>query len=87
MKEEDVYGPRGAFACPTGSAGHVHSAFPVTACVLRSAYRTEDEVAADVDVELMRKYERERLRYYYAIVECDSSATAASLYELCDGLV
>lgn len=32
-------------------------------------------------------YERERLRFYYAIVECDSAATAASLYKQCDGLV
>jgi len=40
-----------------------------------------------VDVEKLRKYERERLRYCYAIVECDSPATAASLYQQCDGLV
>ena len=32
-------------------------------------------------------YERERLRFYYAIVECDSAVTAASLYKQCDGLV
>ena len=32
-------------------------------------------------------YERERLRFYYAIVECDSAATAAGLYKQCDGLV
>lgn len=31
-------------------------------------------------------YERSRLRYFYAIVECDSPATGAQLYRECDGL-
>ena len=49
--------------------------------------RSDDEETAALDAEKLRVYERERLRFYYAIVECDSAATAASLYKQCDGLV
>ncbi len=34
----------------------------------------------------LRLYERSKLRYYYAIIECDSVASAARLYGECDGL-
>ena len=54
---------------------------------LRAAARSEDEETATLDAEKLRVYERERLRFYYAIVECDSAATAAGLYKQCDGLV
>ena len=40
----------------------------------------------DASRELMRQYERDRMRYYYAIVECDSADTARAVYQQCDGL-
>lgn len=40
----------------------------------------------EVDLERLRLYERSKLRWYYAIVECDSAATANTLYEECDGM-
>jgi hypothetical protein len=40
----------------------------------------------EVDNEQLRQYERDRLKYYYAIIECDSVKTAKSVYEQCDGL-
>ena len=53
----------------------------------------EEEENVDVDssnegfdpVEL-RKYELKKLKYYYAVVYCDSKETANSLYNECDGL-
>ncbi|KAF5837684.1 hypothetical protein DUNSADRAFT_4049 [Dunaliella salina] len=39
----------------------------------------------EVDKLRIRLYEQSKLRYYYAVAECDSAATASALYEACDG--
>ncbi|KAI1724115.1 hypothetical protein Ddc_05320 [Ditylenchus destructor] len=36
--------------------------------------------------EMIRAYQLERLRYFYAVCECDSEDTAIAIYEGCDGV-
>ncbi|KAI0348561.1 hypothetical protein BDW22DRAFT_103185 [Trametopsis cervina] len=49
----------------------------------RELHETGD--AEDYNEEALRKYQLERLRYYYAVVECDSVATASHLYDELEG--
>lgn len=45
----------------------------------------EEDKGEEVDSKTLRKYQLQRLRYYYAIVKCDSIATARNIYDSCDG--
>lgn len=46
---------------------------------------TLTEETSTFNQSALRRYQLERLRYYYAVIECDTVETAASIYLNCDG--
>ncbi|XP_078672840.1 ESF1 homolog [Branchiostoma floridae x Branchiostoma belcheri] len=46
----------------------------------------ETEQGSKYSTERLRRYQLNRLKYYYAVVECDSVQTSAAIYKQCDGL-
>lgn len=83
MAEEEVRGPQELTAKQKANAKH-------------DSEDESDEIDSDVDsdkeegddyhMEKLRQYQLNRLKYYYAVIECDSVRTADKLYQECDGL-
>ncbi|KAI9341185.1 hypothetical protein BDR26DRAFT_837025 [Obelidium mucronatum] len=45
----------------------------------------DEEGSKDFDDDALRKYQLERLRYFYAVAECDTPATANTIFTAVDG--
>lgn len=50
------------------------------------AKEDENEEGTSYNMEKLRKYQLNRLKYFYAVIECNSVAAADKLYKECDGL-
>ncbi|KAK1432613.1 hypothetical protein QVD17_09511 [Tagetes erecta] len=73
MEEEAVRGPVGLFDDEDGKTKNDDD-----------SDNSDDDT--EIDNEKLRAYELSRLRYYFAVVVCDSIATADYIYKSCDGI-
>ncbi|KAJ3271365.1 pre-rRNA-processing protein esf1 [Terramyces sp. JEL0728] len=69
MAQEAVEGPPSAVFAPKG----------------KEARKVKNDEGKDFNMAALRKYQMERLRYYYAVCECDSVDTARAIVQACDG--
>jgi len=77
MEEEKVLGPKELVLDKVLADGDDETA--------NSSGEEEKEEGSEFHMEKLREYQMNRLKYYYAVVECNSMETANKLYEELDG--
>lgn len=72
MKDEEILGPRELIELKQEEDTNLE-------------VRNESDELDDYSREKLRQYQINRLKYYYAVAECDSAETANKIYDECDG--
>ena len=81
MAVENKYGPTSAFMKDEKKKSQA-----LSETKKKDGNDDDGEDGEEADNEQMRQYERDRLRYYYAIAEFDTVKTAMGVYHECDGI-
>ncbi|KAH8286653.1 hypothetical protein KR018_004597 [Drosophila ironensis] len=86
MAEEDVHGPRELVERPKQDPQRHSDNDSDGEEQLVRENDSDAEEGDDYHMEKLRQYQLNRLRYYYAVAECDSVETADKVYQECDGI-
>ncbi|KAM8719442.1 hypothetical protein ACLKA7_012059 [Drosophila subpalustris] len=81
MAEEDVHGPTELLSTKPVADSDLDSDEELV-----KEQDSDAEEGDDYHMEKLRQYQLNRLRYFYAVVECDSVSTADKVYKECDGI-
>ena len=60
----------------------VYKLFPSQDASIYSAFPAMN---TGLDPILLRKYEKDRLKYFFAVITCDTARTADAIFNSCDG--
>ncbi|CAD8077383.1 unnamed protein product [Paramecium sonneborni] len=80
LAEENEFGPRQIFKENYIAKKQKDEVSAVNELIVKG-----NEEDLDVDPIKLRQYEKDRLKYYYAVIECDTAKTADQIYQQING--
>ncbi|KAI8377558.1 uncharacterized protein BYT42DRAFT_570712 [Radiomyces spectabilis] len=83
LKQEDLEGPPKDIFKDNKNADDSDDEEVTEKSIIKNQVEEGDN--SEFDQEALRKYQIERLKYYYAVIDCDSVQTAKTIYKACDG--